>query len=248
MAHTITDIQFKDLGPHNPAQTDRITGQVWLNERLISKFPTSFWEFIISHEKHHIIGNNRSEFIADEGASKEFFAKYPHKPMRSVDALTQVLPMNTPEQHMRVAVQKIRAAQFDCAHNGKNCNLVNFTGGNTSNFLTGDCKPGQYACIAAETKRKQAEAATEQQQLAADSLQYQADLNYKTTIASLLALSQSDQSKIDLAKLNASIELKKLDASQKAPIDTKKLLTVALVFGAALVVAFLLMGSNETNA
>lgn len=114
MATGITSIEFKDLGPYNPAQTDRITGQVWLNERLKGKFPRKFWEFIISHEEGHIVGNNRSEIVADAYASKQFLAKYPNQPFASVDALRKVLPMNTPEQKLRVEIQKKRAAHFDC--------------------------------------------------------------------------------------------------------------------------------------
>lgn len=245
MATAITDIQFKDLGPVNPAQTDRITGQVWLNSRLKGMYPTKFWEFIIAHEEGHIIGNNRSEFVADAHASSKFFEKYPNQPFASVDALQLVLPMNTPEQKMRVEAQRKRAAGFDCNVNGntKSCSLMNFTG-NTSNFLEGNCKPGQYACIAAETKRKQAAEQTAQQQLAADSLKYQADLDYQKSVATILALANSEQNQYNLAKMNAELELKKLDATKRAPVDSKKLLTIGLVMAAALVVVFLLISTN----
>ena len=248
MATQITDIQFKDLGPVNPAQTDRITGQVWLNERLKGMYPTKFWEFIIKHEEGHIVGNNRSEKVADAYASQSFFAKYPNQPFASVDALRLVLPMTTPEQRERVELQKQRAAKFDCNHNGnqQSCAMLNFTG-NTSNFLEGSgCKKGEYACIQAETKRRIADEQTEQAQLAADALKYSNDLDYKKSIATLLALQQSDTNQYNLAKLNADIELKKLDAAAKPAIDSKKLLTVGLVMAAAAVVIFFLMSSNET--
>lgn len=249
MANGITDIQFKDLGPVNPAQTDRITGQVWLNERLKGMYPLKFWRYIIDHEEGHIIGNNRSEFVADAHASKSFFERYPNQPFASVDALRLVLPMNTPEQKARVAAQTKRAAEFDCKNNGnpKSCEMVNFTG-NTSNFLEGSgCKPGQYACIQAETKRKLGEEQTKQQQEAADALKYSHDLDYKKTVATLLALQQSDQNQYTLAQLNAEIELKKLDATKKEPVDSKKLLTVGLVMAAALVVVFFLMSSKDSK-
>lgn len=248
MATAITDIQFKDLGPVNPAQTDRITGQVWLNERLKGKYPRKFWEYIISHEEGHIVGNNRSEIVADAYASKNFFAKYPTQPFASVDALRKVLPMNTPEQKLRVELQKKRAAEFDCKHNGNqsSCAIANFTG-TTSNFLEGNCKPGQYACIAAETKRKLADEQSKQAQDAADALKYSADLDFKKSVATLLALQQSDQNQYQLAQLNASIELQKLDAAKKPAVDNKKLLTVGLVMAAALVVVLFLMSSTDST-
>ena len=249
MATGITSIEFKDLGPYNPAQTDRITGAVWLNVLLKGKFPLKFLEYIIDHEEGHIIGNNRSEIVADAHASKQFLGKYPNQPFASVDALQKVLPMNTPEQKLRVEIQKRRAAQFDCSHNGnkKSCDMLNFSG-NTSNFLKDSgCEPGQYACIQAETKRKKEEQATKQQELAADSLKYAQDVDYKKSIATLLALSQSDQARMDLAKLNANIELAKLDAQKKQPVDSKKLLTVGLVMAAALLVVLFLISNNETK-
>lgn len=296
MPDKITSIAFADLGPVNPARTDRNTGEVWLNSRLIGRYPAPYWEYIIAHEEGHIKGNNRSEFVADAYASSKFLAKYKNQPFMSVAALKNVLPMNNPEHFKRVQAQTKRAATFDCNHNGNaaSCgmaqsipdNISNYTSsiglndisiielvsriknrwpnvpiGNQlakpvkkitagdflqairqllsqssySDFVEGNCKKSEYACIQAETRRKQSADQLKQVETQAESLKYASDLDYRKSLATLYALSASDAAKQQLAKLQYDLELKKLAAAKLPPLDNKKIGLILLIAAAAFI-------------
>lgn len=126
MADKITSIEFSDSLPcDTPARTHRPSGKVWVNSNYIGgNIRKPYWQFILDHEEGHIVLNTSSELEADAYASAKFFNKYALTPFDSVKALTEVLPVNTEEQKLRVELQKQRAAKFDCEHNGKNCEMI----------------------------------------------------------------------------------------------------------------------------
>lgn len=257
MAEAITNVSFKDLGPVNPAQTDRLTGEVWLNSRLQHSYPVSYWEFILAHEEGHIKGNNKSEFVADVYASNKFFAAHPNTPFLSVDALAKVLPMNNAEQRERVKLQKARAAKFDCNYNGNqtSCDMkVNYTGDNNEPMNTGahfiealklvkaNSNLSNYCnldCLEQRTKDTKDKATAAQLQAAQDTaaaLIHQADLDYQKAMVTLNALGKNQQSQEAIARLQYDLELQKLEAGKKQPIDSKKLMMVGLIAAAAIAI------------
>lgn len=118
------------------------------------------------------------------------------------------------------------------------------TGQQFSNFLEGNCKKGEYACIAAETKRDAAEKELAAQQLLSDTLTYANQLDYMKAMQTLNALQQSDKSKTDLAKLEYDLELKRIAADASKTLDGKKLGMVVMLMAAALL-AIYLINSDE---
>lgn len=119
-AKGITSIEFVANLGNSPASTHRPSGKVWVNSSFLGpQMRKRYWDFILDHEEGHIVLDTKCEFKADAYASAKFFNKYCADPMDSVKALTEVLPMNTPEQRERVKRQTERAQKFDCEHNGK---------------------------------------------------------------------------------------------------------------------------------
>ena len=115
MADRITSIEFSNTLGDTPASTHRPSGKVWVNSNYLGgNMRKRYWDFILAHEEGHIVLDTKSEIEADAYASVKFFNKYPLEPFDSVKALTEVLPVNTAEQKLRVKLQEARAAKFDC--------------------------------------------------------------------------------------------------------------------------------------
>jgi len=291
MAYGITELIVENSPSASPARTHRESGKVWVNSRFIGVLPPEYWYYILAHEEGHIIGDNRSELVADEHASAKFMRKYPKKPFLSVNALKNVLPMTTPEHHIRVEAQTKRAAKFDCNHNGNksSCEILKkpdssmigydeisiiekvdtrkvmytakafmqmlylskypngkmtFKVVNNTFIGESECKPGQYACIAAETKRKLAEQQVELQRTTNDAQYRAALLEYNKTLLSLYAMGAMSEAEMKSKQAELELERQKLAAKQ---VDSKKLLTFGLIAAAALVAVFFIINLSTTE-
>ena len=113
-----------------------------------------------------------------------------------------------------------------------------------SNFVEGGCKPGQYACIAAETKRKQAAAALQAAQEQNEALKYVSELEYKKGIATILGMTALQEGEQKMASDKLALERERLKSSA---ISGEKLTQIALIAGAALAVVLVLFMFNSED-
>lgn len=114
-------IQFVDNipGSTTPARVFHKTGIIQVNMSRWPYLPEFTRKFILEHEKGHYYGNTNNEFVADKYAFDTLKLTEPYSLRNSVKALSDVLPMTTPEQTRRVDNAIIRALIVDAKKNPK---------------------------------------------------------------------------------------------------------------------------------
>jgi hypothetical protein len=70
-------------------------------------------KFVMKHETGHYVGKTNSEFFADNYAFQHLALTEPNSLKNSILALSEVLPMTTPEHDARLRAQTIRSLKTD---------------------------------------------------------------------------------------------------------------------------------------
>jgi len=105
-------IRADNLGD-TPAVCSRAKQIIWINGRIWDKLPITYRNFILEHERGHIILNTRSEFDADKFASDRTLGTQPMSIKDSVKVLLFALPKQSAEAKRRIYEQAQRALQYD---------------------------------------------------------------------------------------------------------------------------------------
>jgi hypothetical protein len=104
-----------DLGT-TPATINRVTGEMFLNERIWKTLNKDQRLFILLHEAAHVTLNTTDELEADQWAFEQY-AKLGGSLKESVKSLTRVLNYQNPEHYERTQAQLERALKFDSKFN-----------------------------------------------------------------------------------------------------------------------------------
>lgn len=100
----------------SPAKTNRYTGVVYLSPSFFD-LPKDVQNFIICHEAGHIATKSSDEHGADQWAFN-YYSKNGGSLKKAVQAMFEVLPMQTQEQKERALDQLKRALEYDAEVNG----------------------------------------------------------------------------------------------------------------------------------
>jgi hypothetical protein len=105
-------------GSTTPARVFHSTGKIQINRQRWNQIPDEFHKkFILKHEEGHYEGRTNNEFFADEFAFNKLAGTEPLSLRKSITALTDVLPMTSPQHQQRVTAQTIRALRYDAVVN-----------------------------------------------------------------------------------------------------------------------------------
>lgn len=116
MQTAVTSITMvADLGT-TPATINRLTGEMFLNERIWKTLSKDQRLFILLHEAAHVTLNTTDEIEADQWAFDQY-AKLGGSLKESVKSLTRVLNYKNPEHFERTQAQLERALKFDSKFN-----------------------------------------------------------------------------------------------------------------------------------
>lgn len=129
-------------GSTTPARVFHNTGVIQINRSRWNKIPQFAKDFILAHEEGHYLGKTRSELFADNYAFEKLKFKQPESLKNSIRALTEVLPMTTPEHSLRIREQIKRSLLADANKNEKAAKLLNeLFPGEISSFDPSTVKP-----------------------------------------------------------------------------------------------------------
>lgn len=132
----VADVVFSDEIGETPANCNLKTRIIKLNPEYWKKLNDDQRFYVIAHEAGHINLQTRSEFEADQYASK-LYLESGRSPKQSVFSISKVLPLNNYEQRKRLEYQLERASEYDYEIN-KNTNalkILKIMNENTENEL-----------------------------------------------------------------------------------------------------------------
>ncbi|MDO9187128.1 MAG: hypothetical protein Q7W13_14030 [Bacteroidia bacterium] len=132
----IADVVFSDEIGETPANCNLKTRIIKLNPEYWKKLNDDQRFYVIAHEAGHINLQTRSEFEADQYASK-LYLESGRSPKESVFSISKVLPLNNYEQRKRLEYQLERASEYDYQINKNNnaLKILKIMNENTENEL-----------------------------------------------------------------------------------------------------------------
>jgi hypothetical protein len=113
-------IQYVDFipGSTTPARVFHNTGVIQINKSRWDQIPDEFHKkFILKHEEGHYKGKTNNELYADGFAFNALAGTQQNSLRKSITALTDNLPMTTPQHGERITAQSIRALKYDALVN-----------------------------------------------------------------------------------------------------------------------------------
>lgn len=105
-------IHTNDLGS-TPAKAIRKFGIIYINTPIFYKLPKDTQDYIIEHEKAHIVNDSNDEVDADNLAFLNFAGSRPFSLKKSINALCDGLSFDRDEHLLRLYKQIERALIFD---------------------------------------------------------------------------------------------------------------------------------------
>lgn len=132
----VADVVFSDEIGETPANCNLKTRIIKLNPEYWKKLNDDQRFYVIAHEAGHINLQTRSEFEADQYASK-LYLESGRSPKQSVFSISKVLPLNNYEQRKRLEYQLERASEYDYQINKNNnaLKILKIMNENTENEL-----------------------------------------------------------------------------------------------------------------
>lgn len=132
----VADIVFSDEIGETPANCNLKTRIIKLNPEYWKELNDDQRFYVIAHEAGHINLQTRSEFEADQYASK-LYLESGRSPKQSVFSISKVLPLNNYEQRKRLEYQLERASEYDYQINKNNnaLKILKIMNMNTENEL-----------------------------------------------------------------------------------------------------------------
>lgn len=132
----VADVVFSDEIGETPANCNLKTRIIKLNPEYWKKLNDDQRFYVIAHEAGHINLQTRSEFEADQYASK-LYLESGRSPKQSVFSISKVLPLKNYEQRKRLEYQLERASEYDYQINKNNnaLKILKIMNENTENEL-----------------------------------------------------------------------------------------------------------------